>query len=87
MIRHMTRGASNLIRDALGIESEDVVNYCLPKEWPADRERRAKYVNEWFRDATAEGGTAPRAPFGRSCLENGLRANPSGRANIINDLH
>ena len=30
--------------DALGIESDDVVNYCFPKEWPADRERRARYI-------------------------------------------
>jgi hypothetical protein len=30
-----------MIQDALGIESEDVVNYCFPKDWPTDRERRA----------------------------------------------
>jgi hypothetical protein len=32
--------AAKIIRDALGIESDDVVNYCFPKEWLADRERR-----------------------------------------------
>jgi hypothetical protein len=32
--------AAKMIRDALGIESDDVVNYCFPKEWPADREQR-----------------------------------------------
>jgi hypothetical protein len=37
--------AAKLIRDALGIESDDVVNYCFPKEWPADRERRARYIS------------------------------------------
>jgi hypothetical protein len=37
---------AKLIRDALGIESDDVVNYCFPKEWPADRERRARYSGE-----------------------------------------
>ena len=26
--------AAKMIRDALGIESNDVVNYCFPKEWP-----------------------------------------------------
>ena len=25
--------AAMLIQDALGIESDDVVNYCFPKEW------------------------------------------------------
>jgi hypothetical protein len=40
--------AAKLIRDALGIESDDVVNYCFPKDWPADRERRARYIGEWL---------------------------------------
>jgi hypothetical protein len=34
--------AAKMIRDALGIESDDVVNYCFPKTWPADREQRAR---------------------------------------------
>ena len=25
--------AAKIIRDALGIESDDVANYCFPKEW------------------------------------------------------
>ena len=33
--------AAKMIRDALGIESDDVANYCFPKEWPANREQRA----------------------------------------------
>ena len=33
--------AAKMIRDALGIESDDVVNYCFPTTWPIDRERRA----------------------------------------------
>ena len=37
------------IQDALGIESDDVVNYCFPKEWPTDRERRARYISEWLK--------------------------------------
>ncbi len=28
--------AAQIIRDALGIETDDVVNYCFPKNWPAD---------------------------------------------------
>jgi hypothetical protein len=32
--------AAKLIQDAFGVESEDVVNYCFPKDWPADREQR-----------------------------------------------
>jgi hypothetical protein len=31
------------------IESDDVVNYCFPKEWPADREQRARYIGEWLK--------------------------------------
>jgi hypothetical protein len=34
--------AAKMIRDALGIESDDVVNYCFPTQWPADREQRAR---------------------------------------------
>jgi hypothetical protein len=41
--------AAKIIRDALGIENDDVVNYCFPKEWPADRERRARYIGEWLK--------------------------------------
>ena len=33
--------AAKTIRDALGIESDDVANYCFPKEWPANRDQRA----------------------------------------------
>jgi hypothetical protein len=41
--------AAKIIQDALGIESDDLVNYCFPKEWPADRERRARYIGEWLK--------------------------------------
>ena len=41
--------AAKIIRDALGIENDDVVNYCFPKEWPADRQRRARYIGEWLK--------------------------------------
>jgi hypothetical protein len=40
--------AAKIIRDALGIESDDVVNHCFPKDWPADRERRARYIGTWL---------------------------------------
>jgi len=29
--------AAKLIREALGIQSDDVVNYVFPKTWPGDR--------------------------------------------------
>jgi hypothetical protein len=35
--------------DALGIEIDDVVGYCFPKEWPSDREQRARYIGEWLK--------------------------------------
>ena len=41
--------AAKLLQDALGIESDAVVNYCFPKDWPADRERRARYIGEWLK--------------------------------------
>jgi hypothetical protein len=40
--------AAKLIKQALGIESDDVVNYCFPKDWPADREQRASIIGEWL---------------------------------------
>ena len=35
--------AAKIIRDALGIDSDDVTNYCFPKEWPANHEQRAAH--------------------------------------------
>ncbi len=40
--------AAKIIQDALGIESNDVVNYCFPKTWPADREVRARIIGDWL---------------------------------------
>ncbi len=40
---------ANIIQDALGIESDDVMNYCFPKTWPADRELRARIIGEWLK--------------------------------------
>jgi hypothetical protein len=41
--------AAKMIRDALGIESDDVVGYCFPTQWPADRELRARLIGEWLK--------------------------------------
>ena len=40
--------ATKIIQDALGIESDDVANYCFPKIWPVDREQRARIIGEWL---------------------------------------
>jgi hypothetical protein len=40
--------AAKIIQNALGIESDDVVHYCFPKDWPSDREQRAAIVGEWL---------------------------------------
>jgi hypothetical protein len=40
--------AAKLIQDALGIESDDVVNYSFPKHWPEDREQRARIIGDWL---------------------------------------
>jgi hypothetical protein len=41
--------ATKLTQQALGIESDDVLNYCLPKTWPDDREQRARIIGEWLK--------------------------------------
>jgi hypothetical protein len=41
--------AAKMIQDALGIESDDLANYCFPKTWPEDRERRARIIGDWLR--------------------------------------
>jgi hypothetical protein len=40
--------AAKLIQDALGIESDYVVNSCFPKDWPTDREVRARIIGGWL---------------------------------------
>ena len=40
--------AARIIQDALGIESDDVANYCFPTNWPADSEQRARIIGEWL---------------------------------------
>jgi hypothetical protein len=40
--------AAKIIQDALGIESDDVANYCFPKEWPANHEQRAFIIGDWL---------------------------------------
>jgi len=40
--------AAKVIQDALGIESDDVADYCFPKTWPAEREQRARIICEWL---------------------------------------
>ena len=41
--------AARIIQEALGIESDDVANYCFPKTWPKDREQRARIIGDWLR--------------------------------------
>jgi hypothetical protein len=40
--------AAKTIQDPLGIESNDVANYCFPKTWPNDREQRARIIGDWL---------------------------------------
>ena len=40
--------AAKLIQSALGIQSDDVVNYVFPKTWPGDREQRVRIIGEWL---------------------------------------
>jgi hypothetical protein len=41
--------AAKLIQNALGIESDEVVNYRFPRTWPQDREQRARIIGDWLR--------------------------------------
>jgi uncharacterized protein HemY len=40
--------AAKMIRDALGIETDDVANFCFPKDWPDDREVRTAVISDWL---------------------------------------
>jgi hypothetical protein len=42
--------AAKMIRDALGIQSDEVVNYSFPRHWPDTREQRAMVIGQWLRD-------------------------------------
>jgi hypothetical protein len=44
-----TRAAA-VIRDALGIESDEVTNNSFPKYWPDNREQRARVIGDWLRE-------------------------------------
>jgi hypothetical protein len=41
--------AAKIIQDVLGIESDEVANYCFPKRWPQDREQRARIIGDWLK--------------------------------------
>jgi hypothetical protein len=41
--------AAEIIQNALGIESDEVANYCFPKTWPKDHEQRARIIGDWLR--------------------------------------
>lgn len=40
--------AAKLIQNALGIESDEVANYCFPKTWPKNCELRARIIGDWL---------------------------------------
>jgi hypothetical protein len=39
--------AAKIIQEALGIENDDVVDYCFPETWPEDRQR-AHIIGFWL---------------------------------------
>jgi hypothetical protein len=39
---------ARFIQQALHIESDDITNYVFPKNWPSDREQRARIIGEWL---------------------------------------
>jgi len=40
--------AAKIIQHALGIESDYVLNCTFPKDWPTDREMRARIIGGWL---------------------------------------
>jgi hypothetical protein len=42
--------AAKMIRDALGIESDEITNHSFPKHWPDNREQRARVIGDWLKD-------------------------------------
>ena len=41
--------AAKIIQVALGIESNEVADYCFPRTWPSDREQRARIIGDWLK--------------------------------------
>jgi hypothetical protein len=41
--------AARIIIDALGIETDELANYCL-KDWPTDRKQRALVIGNWLQE-------------------------------------
>ena len=39
--------AARIIIDALGIESDELANFCL-KHWPSERKERARIIGHWL---------------------------------------
>ena len=38
-----------IVCDVNGQAHDDVVKYCFPMTWPADREQRARSIGEWLK--------------------------------------
>ena len=55
--------AAKMIRNALGIETDDVTNYCFPKDWPDTKEQlrtEADWSNRTPRHLLIPNGDAGR---------------------------
>ena len=39
--------AAEIIMDALGIETDELANFCL-KHWPSERKQRARIIGHWL---------------------------------------
>jgi uncharacterized protein HemY len=42
--------AATIILDALGIESDELANYCVHRHWPTDRRQRARIIGNWLQE-------------------------------------
>ena len=39
--------AAKIIMEALGIETDELANFCL-KQWPSQRKQRARVIGHWL---------------------------------------
>jgi hypothetical protein len=40
--------AARIIMDALGIETDELANFCGLKDWPSERKQRARIIGHWL---------------------------------------
>jgi hypothetical protein len=76
------------IQSSLG---DDVVNYWFPKDWPTDREQRARYIGEWLktearyspRDKSAAAFRGPSSSSSKAACDAHRHSDHSGPSTFV----